>query len=578
MSDKIIVLSDREQARKRINVFHGSASNWINMIKELIGNSLDVFSKNELHKIDIKIIDSQTIEYRDSGKGIPIEGIASDGRKNYEAIFEKAFAGSKYNNTGKTVGQNGIFLYTLAMTCKDVVFEVARPNGNVYKISYHKGIRNSDLTTIGRSDETYSRILFTLDDEVWKDINFTYEEICRISQGQAALGNVVIKVADVESSRSNTFYYENGIEEYFNELTVEKDFVTDAIKVSKTIYQEVEDGINDELDINFIMKYSNDSNKDIQKDFLNTADLIQYGTIQDGIITSLRRIIDKWLKSNNKYNKNEKSITKDDVAVGLNYVCTVDSLYVEYDNQVKQKTSASHYRQGMQVLLDEFFNVFQIENKLEFERMCNQVLINKRANDRASSIRKDIKKKLSEKVDGITNKIDDLVDCIEHGLDSELYIAEGKSALGSIVLARDPKFQAAIPIRGKILNCLKADIGAIFKSQIVMDIIKAIGCGVELDKKHKDIAPYDPNNLRYGKIVFATDMDADGYQIICLLLTMIYRLIPSLISDGRVFIAKTPLYEVRLADDSTIYWYSETEKNQEIVKYNNIKNINRAKG
>ena len=504
-NEKIIVLSDKEQARQRINVFHGSATNWINMIKELVGNSLDVFDKDKLNHISIKIIDNKTIEYIDSGKGIPLEGIASDGRPNYEAILNKAFAGSKYQNTAKTVGQNGIFLYSLTMTCSRITYEIARPDGNIYSIEYKEGDRISDLEIIGKSETTYSKITFTLDDKVWRDINFTYDEIARIIQGQAAQANVKIYLEDVQSGKNHTYYYENGLVEYFDELTSNKTFVTDLVEVNKTIMQPVDKDITDEIDVRFIMKYANDSNDDVQKEFLNTADLIQHGTIQDGIAIALRKVVDKWLKANNKYNKSEKAITKDDVLTGLNYVCCVLSYQVEYDNQVKHKTSAIHYRKSMESILEEFFDVFQVENKFEFERICNQILINKRARDKSESIRQNVKKQLSEKLDNsMFSRVEGLTDSKYHDENSELFIAEGKSAKGSIELARDPKLHAVFGIRGKILSCLKASDETILSNQVIKDLIKVMGCGVELkSKKHKDLSNFNINNLRYGKIVCA---------------------------------------------------------------------------
>lgn len=580
-NEQIVVLSDKEQARQRINVFHGSATNWINMIKELVGNSLDVFDKNKLNHISIKIIDNKTIEYIDSGKGIPLEGTASDGRPNYEAVLQRAFAGSKYGSSQKTVGQNGIFLYSLAMTCEDIKFEIARPNGNVYSISYHEGDRVSDLEVIGKSETTYSKITFTLDDKVWRDINFTYDEISRIVQGQAAQANVKIYLEDVQNGKKHTYYYENGLVEYFDELTTNKTFVTDLIEVNKSISQPVDKDIIDEVDVRFIMKYANDSNDDIQKEFLNTADLIQHGTIQDGITIALRKIVDKWLKANNKYNKSEKAITKDDVLTGLNYACCVLSYQVEYDNQVKQKTSAVHYRKAMESILEEFFDVFQVENKFEFERICNQVLINKRARDKSESIRQNVKKQLNEKLDNtMFSRVEGLTDSKYHDEHSELFIAEGKSAKGSIELARDPKLHAVYAIRGKILSCLKASDETILSNQVIKDLIKVMGCGVELkSKKHKDLSNFDINNLRYGKIVIATDQDFDGFAIAVLVLTMIYRLMKPLLLEGRVYIAQTPLFVItELKTDKKHYAFTEEHKNEIVKGINGKVRIGRLKG
>lgn len=351
MGEQIVVLSDKDQARTRINVFHGSSSAWNNMIKELIGNSLDIFDKKKLNTIKIILHSNKQIEFIDTGSGIPVEGVASDGRKNYEAIFEKAFAGSKYNNTSATVGQNGIFLWSLTMTCEDIEYFIARPNKNIYNISYHKGDLNKPLTVIGESEETYSRLIFTLDEDVWDNPNFTFDCICDIARGQASLGNVKIIVEDKANNKSIEFYYENGIEGYFSDITQNKTMITDNIRITKDVEYELKKNNTTNTDyvgVDLIFNYSNDSEDDIQREFLNTADLIQHGTIQDGIIQGLKNSIHKWLKDNNKYIKNEKNISNDDVSTGLNYICNVSSLFVEYENQIKQRTLTSHYKPILQ--------------------------------------------------------------------------------------------------------------------------------------------------------------------------------------------------------------------------------------
>lgn len=583
MSEKIIVLTDRDQARKRINVFHGSSSNWINMIKELIGNSLDVFNPDELNEIEITLKSNKSIKYKDSGKGIPIEGTASDGRKNYEAIFEKAFAGSKYDSASATVGQNGIFLFTLAMTCEDIDFKIARPNGNIYNLSYTKGHRVKDLDVIGKSNTTYTEIDFTLDDDVWSNVDFTFENICAIAQTQASLGNVRITVNDDMNNQTKIYYYENGIEDYFKDITQHKSIITDNIRITKAKDFEIEKAgvkVNEKMSIDFLFSYSNDSEEDVQKDFLNTADLLQHGTIQDGIVLGLRKVIDKWLKANNKYSKNEKAINNDDILTGLNYVCNVKSLHVEYDNQVKIRTSASHYKPTIQKIVEEFMEIYFVENKLQSEKLCNQVLINKKAREKSDITRRNLKKQLQEKVDGMFSRVQGLTDCKYHNEDSELFIAEGRSAMGSIELSRNPETQAVYAIRGKILSCLKANYETIFSNKVVMDLIKVMGCGVEVKSKHnKELSNFDINKLRYGKIVIASDFDQDGLAIQVLILTMIYRLMKELLIQEKVYIAQTPLFVItENKNDVKHYAFSIKEKDDIISKINGRYRISRIKG
>ena len=214
------VLDRKQEARDMINIWHGNPSNWINMIKELVGNSLDIFSKRgtKNNSIYINIIDNKSIEYIDSGTGIPVELTAKDGSPNYEAIFERAFAGTNYNNKGTTVGQHGIFLYSLSMTCENIEYFIGRPNGNLYNIAYHKGDRVKELNVIGKTDKTFSKIVFTLDDEVWENPNFTFENIKTFVEGQASLYDVKITLEDKNRNLKEEYYYKNGIEDYFKKL------------------------------------------------------------------------------------------------------------------------------------------------------------------------------------------------------------------------------------------------------------------------------------------------------------------------------------------------------------------------
>ena len=219
--------------------------------------------------------------------------------------------------------------------------------------------------------------------------------------------------------------------------------------------------------------------------------------------------------------------------------------------------------------MTEFFrdrlHVYFIENKQEADRIAEQVLINKRSRETAEKQRLNIKKKLTGSVD-IANRVQKFVDCRTKDVSRrEIYIVEGDSALGSVKLSRDAEFQGIMPVRGKILNCLKADYARIFKSEIITDLLKVLGCGVEVQGKAvKELNAFDLNNLRWSKVVICTDADVDGFQIRTLILTMIYRLCPTLIREGYVYIAETPLFEINCGD-KTWFAYSDKEKN-DIVK------------
>lgn len=586
MSEQIKVLSDKDKARKRINVWHGSSSNWINMIKELTGNSLDIFEKIKLktgidktQEIKIIIHNKNKIEFIDSATGIPVEGITDNGMPNYKAIFEVPFAGSNYDGEVATVGVNGVFIFSLAMTCEDIECFIARPDNNIYNVSYHKGDLVKDLNIIGKSDKTYTRMIFSLDEEVWDHPNFTFEEIKSIVKGQSSLSNVKITLEDLENNLKEEYYYKNGIEEYFNELTSEKTLISDNISLNKSIEQKItKNDTIDNIDVSMVFNFANDSNEPIQKDFLNTADLIQHGTIKDGIMLGFKNSINKWLKDNNKYTKTDKPITLDDIESSINYICNVKSLNAEYVSQVKQQTLSPHYKTALKIIIEEFMESYLIENKLDAERICGQILINSKARLSAEKTKANIRKKLEEKVNTFDNRVEGLVDCKIHGEEAELYITEGLSALGGCVLSRNPIFQAGMPIRGKILNCLKSSYEQIFKSPIITNLIKVIGCGIECDKKNKDLGNFDISKLRYGKIICLCDEDPDARSIVALILTMIYRLMPKLLDEGKVYVAKTPLFEIRnLETDEMTYAYSEEEKNKLIKRIKRYK-VNRNKG
>ena len=255
------------------------------------------------------------------------------------------------------------------------------------------------------------------------------------------------------------------------------------------------------------------------------------------------------------------------------------STMTSYENQTKKAITNKFIQDAMTEFLREQLNIYFIENKMDAEKLCGQVLVNKRSRESAEKTRINVKKKLGGSLD-ITNRVKKFVDCRSKDVDRrEVYIVEGDSALGACKLGRDGEFQAIMPIRGKILNCLKAEYDKIFKSDVIVDLMKVLGCGVEISSKHnKDLNSFDINNLRWNKIIICTDADVDGFQIRTLVLTMIYRLTPSLINEGYVYIAESPLYEITYKDKS-YFAFDETEKAEILNKLEGKKyTIQRSKG
>jgi DNA gyrase subunit B len=289
------------------------------------------------------------------------------------------------------------------------------------------------------------------------------------------------------------------------------------------------------------------------------------GSPDKAIRSAFVTAIDREIKKQGKYNKSDKKIIFADVQDSLVLVCNSFSTITSYENQTKKAITNKFVQEFITNIVKEQLEIYFIENPLDAEKIVAQVLVNKRSRERAETTRKNIRKKLSGTVD-MNNRVKKFVNCRTKDVEKrELFIVEGDSALGATKQARDAEFQALMPVRGKILNCLKADYDKIFKSDIIMDLLKVLGCGIEIQSKHnKDLATFDLDQLNWNRIILCTDADVDGYQIRTLILAMLYRLTPTLIREGKVFIAETPLFEVA-TKHKTYFAYNEKEK-QEILK------------
>lgn len=568
--DVIKTLDTREQCREKLPIFFGSRDNYIHGVKEVIANAIDEISNNfDSGEILVELFDdNKTISITDTGRGVPIEK-ETDGKLNYVLLFETLFAGSNFeNNENKkiTVGTNGCGTCVLNHTSE--LFKVtAGRNGKVYELIYENGGSFKSFKVIGKTDKSFSTFTFRLDKEVYTNVIYGVEELKAVCKHNAAV-NSKVTITFKYGQDEHKFHYDS-IEDYFNEITESKT-CPNIIGINKKYEDEFED--------NYISLILATSSEPVQKTFLNSNYLSQHGKIYEGIISGVRAFANNYCKENKLIDKKIGVITKEDIEESISFVASINSTNVEYENQIKLATQKKLYKAISQAYVQELLQIMVIEKPRDFERFIKHILEVQKFNDKTRASKSALKKKLSEKIDTLSNRVEGLVDCKNHGPESEIFIAEGRSALGSIVLARNPKNQAVIPIRGKILNCLKTDYQTIFKNEVVLDLIRCLGCGVETDKKNKDLGEFNIQALRYGRIMIATDADPDGAQIQCLLLTMLYRLTPTLIKEGRVFIVKTPLYEVKCGDEIT-YIYSEEEKLDKLKQFNGKRyTLSRAKG
>ena len=571
MSEQIRVLTEREKVREKISVWLESSKNHIHVIKELMGNSNDLIISGIGSKINFELKeDNKTFIFEDNCTGIPVEGKASNGMDNYIAIFETLFAGSKYDQVAATVGTNGVFLCVLTMSSKYVKYTIGRPNGKVYQIEYVEGIRQYDLKEIGSTDKTFTRIECMLDDKVYDNPIFNYEDIKEIAKYQAAIS--IATISTKYQNEENIYHYNNGIEGYLQDIIEDKPIV-DIIRIKKDLKHYVDKKErDDEINIDFAFTFSNTNNKITHIELLNGSLLDLHGTPFDGITVGLKNAINRKIRELNLYSKNEKQIINEDVLISLNHALDLKSLLTEYTNQSKRSSLSEHYKIVLQKEIEEFMNIYFIENEIEAKKICNQILINKRAREKSSKMMENVKKKLSEEIT-VFNKIPNLIECKSKNKEENiLCICEGKSALGSLISARGDN-HALLPLRGKVRNCKKSTLEQILNDQIICDIIRAMGCGISIKSKaNKEFLSFDKSKMRYGKIYIIVDADVDGMgSILPLLLTMFDTLTPELIEDGYIYLCETPKYEI-LCEDK--YYYAtnndeleEIEKNLEGKKY-----------
>lgn len=573
-NSSISSLKGADRVRKRPAVIFGSdgIEGCEHSMFEILSNSIDEAREGYGNTITITRYIDGSIEVDDMGRGIPVEYNEREKRYNWELVFCELYAGGKYkNNSGGnyeySLGLNGLGACATQYSSEYMDVEVLR-DGCKFNLHFENGENVGGLQkTEFRYKHTGTKIRWKPDLKVFTDINIPVENYRSTLKRQAVVNSGIKFIFKNEEEKgrfeSQEFYYENGIVDYVKELA-------DGKELTSIHYIEAERRGRDRADLeeykvkmSFAFCFCNENHR---LEYYHNSSFLEHGGAPDKAVrNAFVYAIDQYLKQNGKYNKSEKKIQFDDVADSLLLVSNSLSTMTSYENQTKKAITNKFIQESMTEFLREQLGIYFIENKMDAEKLCGQVLINKRSRESAEKTRINVKKKLGGSLD-ITNRVKKFVDCRSRDASRrEVYIVEGDSALGACKLGRDGEFQAIMPIRGKILNCLKAEYDKIFKSDVIVDLMKVLGCGVEITTKHnKDLNSFDINNLRWNKIIICTDADVDGYQIRTLVLTMIYRLTPSLIDEGYVYIAESPLYEISYKDKS-YFAFDENEK-AEILK------------
>lgn len=586
-NESITKLEGADRVRKRPAVIFGSdgIDGCQHSVFEIISNSIDEAREGYGKRIVITAFEDGSIEVQDFGRGAPVDYNNKEQCYNWELLYCEMYAGGKYNtNDGEnyeySLGLNGLGLCSTQYASEYMDVEIKR-DGFLYTLHFEKGKNIGGLKKepyAGKDTGTKTR--WKPDLEVFTDIKIPVEYYLDILKRQAVANDgllFIFKNQVGNKFETYDFVYPNGIKDYVAELVGDKALTSLQVWHTERKGRDREDKPDYKVKINAAVTFSNQVHL---KEYYHNSSWLEYGGAPEKAVRyAFTAQIDNYLKQNNKYQKNESKITFTDIEECLTVVVSSFSTQTSYENQTKKAINNKFIYEAMSDFFRHQLEIYFIENKAEAEKIAEQVLINKRSRERSERERLNLKKTLQSSND-MANRVQKFVDCRSRDVaERELYIVEGDSALGSCKLARDAAFQAIMPVRGKILNCLKAEYEKIFKSDIITDLLKVLGCGVEVKSKaNKNLSNFDINNLRWNKIVICTDADVDGFHIRTLILTMIYRLMPTLINEGKVFIAETPLYEIN-TKSMTYFAYDENEKKEILEKIGDEKyTLQRSKG
>ena len=586
-NESIKSLKGADRVRKRPAVIFGSdgLEGCEHSVFEIMSNSIDEAREGYGNKICVTRFLDGSVEVQDFGRGIPVDYNKNEDKYNWELLFCEMYAGGKYDNGGDnyefSLGLNGLGLCATQYASEYMEAEI-HTDGYKYTLHFEKGENIGGLKKEKYDKkDTGTRIKWKPDLDVFTDINIPIEYFQETIKRQAIVNDGVKFILKNQTSASKfetfEYCYNDGIMDYVKEIAGDTAFTTPQYWECERKGKDREDLPEYKLKIKSAICFSL---KNQLKEYYHNSSFLEHGGAPEKAFRSaFVNQINAYLKANNKYSKNDGQINIQDVEDCIIFVVSSFSTQTSYENQTKKAITNKFIQEAMTDFFRKQLEVYFIENKMDADKISNQVLINMRARIKAENTRKTLKTSLQSKMD-MTNRIQKFVDCRSKDVNErEVFIVEGDSALGACKQARDASFQAIMPVRGKILNCLKSDYDKIFKSEIITDLIKVLGCGVEVKSKAaKDLSLFDINNLRWSKILICTDADVDGFHIRTLILTMIYRLMPKIIEAGKVYIAESPLYEVT-CKDQTYFAYNEKEMDEIKEEIGNQKyTVQRSKG
>ena len=590
-NDSISQLKGADRVRKRPGVIFGSdgLEGCEHAVFEILSNAIDEAREGYGDTITLTSFADGSIQVEDFGRGCPLDWNPNEKRYNWELVFCELYAGGKYSNEeGEnyefSLGLNGLGSCATQYSSEYMDVTVRR-DGKKYTLHFRKGEpvgKKGRELLIEDADrkQTGTTIRFKPDIEVFTDVNIPEEYFHDVLRRQAVVNagvRFVLKVERENGFETTQYLYENGIRDYVAEIAGETALSAPVFIQTERRGRDRADKKEYKVKLSAAFCFSTKVNR---IEYYHNSSWLEHGGAPDKATRSaFVSAVDDQIKKQGKYQRNESKVMFQDIADCLILVTNCFSTQTSYENQTKKSITNRFIQEAMTAFFKEQLEIYFTENRMEAERIIDQILINKRSREQAERTRQSIKKNLTRNMD-LSNRVQKFVDCRSKDTERrELYIVEGDSALGACKQSRDSEFQGIMPVRGKILNCLKSDYARIFASDIITDLLRVLGCGVEVRDKHiKDIAAFDMANLRWNKIIICSDADVDGYQIRTLIITMIYRLVPTLIQEGMVYIAETPLYEIT-SKGKTWFAYTDEEKNSILEELNGAKcTIQRSKG
>lgn len=552
---------------------------------EILANAIDEYREGYGKKIIIIKHEDTSISIQDFGRSVPMDK-NSKGEYAYQKVFNELWSGGKYNNNNKessnylfSLGTNGCGATGTNYTSDFFECTAVNPNRYKYYIRYEKGKQVADLKKEKHS-ENYSgtSIHWLPSREVFRgENNISSKFINDILQQQSIINKgLKFKFIDKYLDEIHEYYYENGIIDFINEIGNNTSFSNIMNFITEASGKDNSKSDEYKIKCQIVFCFNNEVN--YMQYFHNSSCLINGGTPETFIKKAFTYSIDKYIKDNNLYKKSEKQINFDDIKESLIIISNTFSTISLFTDQTKKCIDSTFMQDYMTTYLKEQLNIYFTENKIEADKIANQILINKRANEKANETKLSIKKKLAE-INNTKVKIEGLTDCDMKNSKVEdrwLLVVEGKSPKSTVVDAFDNKYMGALGLRGRFISCLKKSVNEVLSNTPAFTFVKALGCGIEIPaeerKQFKDIKSFNKENLRYGNIGILTDADCWGSGIRLALLVFIYKYLKTLLKENRVYIIISPRYEIKMKNDEILYAYNEREK-QELMSTINEKDI-----